>query len=86
LTKLPPTYEEIDAELSKLVGDYHHRNRPWNPHEDALIAKYYRRVPLTKLAKTLGRTTHSIRSHALDLRGNGIKLDCDPTPSEKKRN
>lgn len=72
----PLTQEDIEIELEKLAASYHPRYKSWTKEETELVRKYYRRVPLTKLAKMLDRTTASVRTHAEDLHDRGIELEC----------
>ena len=42
-----------------------------------LVRRYYKRVPLPKLAEKLNRSVGSVQSQAQVLRSRGIKLECD---------
>ena len=50
--------------LDKLAESYVPRSKPWTDDEVAVLKKYYGRVPIDKLAETLGRSMMSAQRKA----------------------
>ena len=65
----PNPNEIVIPELDEIMKTYRHTT-PWTNREEAIVKKYFRRVPDTKLALTLKRTTRSIIHKAAAL---GVK-------------
>ena len=76
-TPLEIDVEKAEKELEQLAREHQPRNKPWSQHESELVRKYYRRVPLMKLARMLDRTSDSVQNYACCLRSRGLKLECD---------
>jgi hypothetical protein len=54
---------EIDKQLEAEVANYAPK-RPWTPAEDAVLAKYYGRVPTRRIAEILGRSINGTYERA----------------------
>jgi len=54
----------VIPELEEIARNYEPRQRPWGEDEDAVLRKYYNRVPIESLVKYFKRTQCSIQSHA----------------------
>lgn len=51
---------KIDTKsLDEMAKNYSPRNRPWDSDEVEVLRKYYKKVPISKIAEKLGRSVHS---------------------------
>jgi len=47
-------------DLDAIAKDYQPRNKPWESDEEAVMKRYYNRVPVEALMKQFGRSHGSI--------------------------